>query len=98
MVRKKDNTYNMKEAINLLLKSYRIESKIDQAQVVEAYYAVAGSLIVKHTNSVKMKNNTLFIAVDNAALRNELIYSKEQLIYLVNKKVGKEIVKNLVIR
>ncbi|PLW95861.1 MAG: hypothetical protein C0593_13070 [Marinilabiliales bacterium] len=97
MVRK-DNTYSMKEAISLLLKTYRIEGEVERSKVISAYYDVAGELIVKHTLSVKMKNDTLFVAVDNAALRNELVYSREQLLFLINEKVGKEIVRNVVFR
>lgn len=97
MVRK-DNTMNMKEAIDQLLKTYRLEKKFDNAKVIEAFYAVAGDMIVKHTTSVKMKDVTLFVSVDNAALRNELLYSREQLMFIVNEKVGKDVVERVVIR
>lgn len=88
----------MKQAIDQLLKAYHLEKKFDNAKVIEAYYAVAGEIIVRHTTSVKMKDVTLFIAVDNAALRNELLYSREQLMFLVNEKVGKDVVERVVIR
>ncbi|PID94539.1 MAG: hypothetical protein CSA95_02585 [Bacteroidetes bacterium] len=94
----KDNTYHIKEAITLLIKAYAIEKKVTQAQVVDAYYSVAGTLIVNHTISAKMQNETLHLSIDSAALRNELLYLREELKAKINQKVGKPAVKTIKIR
>ncbi|MCK9168426.1 MAG: DUF721 domain-containing protein [Bacteroidia bacterium] len=91
------NTYNIKETIELLMKTYKIDKKFDQAQVIKAYGEVVGPMISKHTTAVYMKEETLYIHVDNAALRNELVYAKERLIAAINKKTGKDLVINLFI-
>jgi len=94
----KDNAYNMKEAINLLLRTYKIEGKYDESKVLFIYREVVGQMISKHTTSIKIKAGTLFITVDNAALRSELNFAREKLKDSLNQKIGKVIVEEIIFR
>ena len=94
----RDNAYNMKEAINLLLRTYKIEKKYDESKVLYIYNEVVGPMISKHTTSIHIKAGTLFIQVDNAALRNELTYAREKLKDSLNKKIGKVIVEEIIFK
>jgi predicted nucleic acid-binding Zn ribbon protein len=59
---------------------------------------VVGSMVAKHTIKLSIRNKVLFVNVDSSALRNELIFSKENIISQLNKEVGHTVIVDMVLR
>ncbi len=87
----------IKEALEQMFSDYRISRKVDEARVVSAWTQVAGKLIARHTEKIYVKDQALYVKADNAALKHELSYHKTDLIRKLNKAVGKEVVKEMVL-
>ncbi|MCX6272272.1 MAG: DUF721 domain-containing protein [Bacteroidetes bacterium] len=88
----------MKEAIRRLLERYRLQGRINEIHLVDSWPVVVGSLITKHTKSLKIRNGILFVELDSAALRNELTYARTKLMAKLNEEVGAEVIKDIVFR
>lgn len=95
---KKSNEQTLGEAIRQLLKTYRLEGKINQARIIEAWDEVTGPMISKHTRDLYVKGSKLFVELDSPALKNELAYSKSQIVDKLNEAVGQEVIKDIVFR
>jgi len=93
----KQNISSLGDAIALFLKQNRLEKKIDTSELTVHWKEIAGEMIAKHTKRIFLKDTTLFIEVDSAALKNEMQFLKSQLISNVNQYVKKELVKELVL-
>ena len=92
------NQKSIKQAIDDAFNSLNIKKKIAETRLVTSWEAVMGKTISKHTRKLFITKGTLFIYLDNPALKNELLYSRERIIELVNEAVGEELIKDVVIK
>lgn len=96
-MKKKGNEYTMKEAINEMLKTYRLDRKLDETKVVNAWEKVVGEVITRYTTNVKVHDGVLYITLSSAALKQELLYRRTEIANLLNAEVGAEIIREVVI-
>lgn len=95
MVRK-SNEQSLGEVIREMLSSYRLEGKLKQARVIEAWPEVAGEMITKYTRDIYFKQTRLYVKIASPALKNELSYSRTDIINSLNEIVGEEIITDIV--
>jgi predicted nucleic acid-binding Zn ribbon protein len=94
----KSSERTLKEVLNEFMKSFKISDKIDEMRLKAGWEKVMGKMIAVHTVNLYLKNKTLFITLDSAALKNELSYAKKKIINMLNKEFGTKIVEEIVIR
>lgn len=85
------------ELIQAFYEQHRGPEYLDEVKVVESWPQVVGPFIASHTIDLSVNNGVLYIRVDSDALRNELSYSKSLLMKNLNERVGKEILKEIVL-
>jgi len=95
---RRSNEQPLGEVIRELLSNYRLEGKLLQARVIEAWPEVTGKMITNHTKDIYFKGSKLFVKIDSPALKNELSYSKGKIIEELNKVVGEAIVSDIIFR
>lgn len=92
------NQKSIKQALEDAFVSMRIRQKVAETRLVSSWENVMGKTISKHTRKIFLSKGTLFIYLDNPALKNELTYARERIIELVNESAGEELVKDVVIK
>ena len=92
-----DNTQHIAQAIQELLKSYHIKSKFDEASLVTSWERIVGKPVAKRTRKVFVRNKVLFVELDSPAMKHDLNLHKSQIIELLQKEFGPEVVKEVVI-
>ena len=97
-MRRYSNELSLKEAIEQLLNAYGMKDRINESKLINSWETVVGSLIQRHTLDLHIKRKVLYVKVDSAALRNEISYSKENLIKDLNKYVGSIVINDIVLR
>lgn len=85
------------ELIQAFYEQHRGPGYLDEVKVVDSWPQVVGPFIASHTIDLSVNNGVLYIRVDSDALRNELSYSKSLLMKNLNERVGKEILKEIVL-
>jgi len=95
---RRSNEQPLGEVIRELLSNYRLEGKLLQARIIEAWPEVTGKMITNHTKDIYFKGSKLFVKIDSPALKNELSYSKGKIIEELNKVVGEAIVSDIIFR
>ena len=85
----------LKDVIQELLQTYRLQGKFHEQKVVAAWPQVMGPFIASKTTRVFVANQTLHVELSSAALKEELMMSKTKLIALLNERVGDEIIKDV---
>ena len=75
-----------------------LEKGIDSVRIREVWEQQMGTSILAYTEEIMLKNNTLFVTLSTAVLREELSYGKEKIINLLNESLDKEVVKKIVFR
>jgi predicted nucleic acid-binding Zn ribbon protein len=97
MAAKKGNEYTLKEALAEMLKTYRLDTRLSETQVVNAWEKVMGAIIAKYTKEVRMRDGVLYVTMTSATVKNELSYRRTEIAQQLNAECGSEIVKEVVI-
>ena len=85
----------LKDAISAFLKENHLETKLEETRIINAWENVTGKLISRHTDQMQIKDRILYVKVDSAALREELLYQRSKLVKKLNKAAGGEIIDDI---
>jgi len=91
------NAMHIGDAIQELLKSYHIKNKFDEANLVTSWEKLVGKPVAKHTKKVFVRNRVLFVELDSPSMKHNLNLHKGQLLEMLQKEFGKDILGEIVI-
>lgn len=86
------------DALQEFVQENKLQKGLDKVNVKEVWNTEMGAPVAKYTTAIKLDGSTLHVALSSSVLREELGYGKEKIITMINKKIGKELVKKLVLR
>jgi len=92
---RRSNEILLKEAIELFLKQYKLDFKLNETRVMSAWPEVVGELIARHTNQLSVRDRILYVKVDSAPLREELSYQRSKLVKKLNQTAGTEAIDDI---
>ncbi len=90
------NDKTIKEALQQMLKVYKIKRKFDETAVVAAWPELVGKAVANRTKELFISDKKLFIRLESSVIRNELILMRSQIIERLNEKAGVVVVEELV--
>jgi predicted nucleic acid-binding Zn ribbon protein len=90
--------YSIGDAIQKFLEQSRIKGPIQALQIEDLWGEIMGKTIAKYTDNIKIINDTLFITTHVAPLKQELVFQKEKIKLRVNEALGKNIIKEIIIK
>jgi len=90
--------YSIGDAIQKFLDQSRIKGSIQALQIGDLWGEIMGKTIAKYTDEIKIINDTLFITTHVGPLKQELIFQKEKIKLRVNEALGKNIIKEIIIK
>jgi len=94
----KSNDESLGEVLKRLIKAYRLESKLHESQLQTAWEAAMGSIVARQTLSLKLEKRCLIVKMQSAAMRQDLSFSKEKVIQLVNKQLDSDYIQQIEIK
>ena len=94
---RKSNEQSLKEVIDDLLNAYKLRGKFNQKRVIASWERIMGKTIANRTDAVFFKEKKLIIKLNSSVLREELSYSKNKIIQLINEDMGEEVVKEVIL-
>ncbi len=86
----------LEAAFNELLKAYRLEDKFKEKQLVSSWGEIVGKTIADRTSSVFVKDKKLFVKLSSGPIKKELMLNRSKVLALIEEKVGKGIVEELI--
>jgi predicted nucleic acid-binding Zn ribbon protein len=84
--------------ISSVLGMLGIGGKIKQYEVIDAWPQIVGGPIADVTKAERITDGKLFVHVEEAVWRNELVYLKKDLIEKINDTMHQEIVRDIIFR
>lgn len=94
---RRNKTISLKEALDDLVREYRLESGLQEASVISIWESIAGKVIMTRTKKTYLKDGVLHIYLTSSVVRNELLMMRDSLKSRINNKAGKEVVREIVI-
>ena len=98
MAKRINNQSIVGDILNQIIKTNKLESGLNQVSVIDAWKNLMGNGVNNYTRSVALRNNILYVELTSSVLREELSYGKDKIIKMINEELGKEVVKEVVLR
>ncbi len=95
MKKRKSNESTLKEAIDRLLKAYKLEGKMDELTVIDRWEKIMGKPIALRTEEIKIQNKVLMVKLNSSVMRSELQAAKAKIIQMINNDAGKELINDV---
>ena len=98
MRRINSNTNILSTLINKIISNPKISQRLDNLKALEYLEEILGKNIQKYILDDKIFNNKLLIKIKSSTVRNELSYQKEKMIIEINKKMGKKLISEIILK
>ena len=95
---KKTNTEKVGGVILQYLREMGLETPLNEHRLIQAWDAVLGPAVSRHTKELKIYNQVLFVTVSSAVIRNELMMRRTELVARLNSQVGAQVITQIVLR
>ncbi len=70
---------------------------MDELDITAAWDDVVGGMMARHTVRMRLRKGRLTVQVDSAPMRQELTYMREALKEILNKRMGRLVVEEIVL-
>lgn len=95
---KKKNAESIGSLIHRFLREESLESPLNEQRLIDAWSVVLGPSMAAYTDGLFIKNQTLYVHLTSAVLRQELMMGRELLVRNLNNHVGSQVITNIIFR
>ena len=85
---------NINDVTNLFMREYSLEGPLLERRLIASWKDVMPAA-EPYTESVEIRNQTLWVKISSPALRNDLLMQRTELVRLLNSKVGTNIINDI---
>jgi predicted nucleic acid-binding Zn ribbon protein len=96
MLRRATRPERIDTVLSRTLKGLKIDRRVKQESVILNWSKVVGDRIAFQSVPLKVKDSILFVRVENASWRNELVFLKDKIIKELNQSVRDNVIKDIV--
>lgn len=86
------NEKSLAELLHQFSANRKISEGLLNARIREAWVSEVDKPIRSRVNDISFKNGVLELKVNSAVLRRELLFRKQEIIELLNRKLGEELI------
>jgi predicted nucleic acid-binding Zn ribbon protein len=95
---RRSKTITLAEAVNDYIKEMNLGEKLSEVTVINSWEEIVGKAISSRTTKIFIKDHILYVHLNSSVVRNELLMLREALKEQLNKRVGSEVIKDIVLR
>jgi hypothetical protein len=90
--KRSSNETPLSEVIDKLMRAYRLDGKMKELDIIDSWPEMMGIAVSNRTTKLTIKNKTLYLTMDSAVMRDELLHGKQIIIHRINEKAGFEMI------
>ena len=98
MSKRYKNQKSLSQALDEFIRKNRLRHGMDKVDARSAWKQVMGPGVLNYTTHVELRHDTLYVSLSSAVLREELSMGKSKIAQMLNEVLGKDLVKNVVLR
>ena len=87
----KSNDLSLKQALELMLKKYKLEQKAVETDIFKAWIKCMGSFVAGNTTRVQLAKDKAIIYLKSSVMRKEFSMEKEKILEMLNEEIGGKI-------
>ena len=93
---RRTNDKPIKEAIEQMLKVYKLKRKFDETSLVVAWPEIMGMAIANRTKDIFIRDRKLFIRIESSVIKNELMMMRYNIIEKMNERAGGSVIDEII--
>jgi hypothetical protein len=98
MAKRLNNQSTIGAVLQQIIQVNKLQPGMDQIDVKEAWGNLMGNGVKTYTKNVVLKGSTLYVELGSAVLREELAHGRSKIVKMINEELGREVVKDVVLR
>ncbi len=83
------------DILSRLMRDEGLETPLLQKRIIDSWDELTGSVGARYTQEKYIKNQTLFVKIQNPALRSNLSMRRSELVKMLNDKVGAYVISDI---
>ena len=95
---KKTDSEQVGGVILQYLREMGLETPLNEHRLIQAWDKVLGQSVSRYTKEIRIYNQVLFVTISSAALRNELMMRRTELVSRLNAEAGAQVITQIVLR
>lgn len=95
---KKTESEKVGGVIMQYLREMGLETPLNEHRLIQAWDEVLGPAVSRYTKEIRIYNQVLFVTVSSAALRNELMMRRTELVARLNAQAGAQVITQIVLK
>ena len=86
------------DVIRQVVRELKLGPRLAQSELRALWARELGPMINKHTTEVSFRGDTLYVHVNSAPLRQELVFNRAHVVAQLNAKLSEPLVREMVVR
>ena len=95
---RRNNTNTIGQIIKKIISNNKLSKRLDVLNVLDVWNNIIGKDLEKYIKSTKLVDDKLYVKLRSSIVRNEMSYKKTQLIQRINKKLNKDVIKDIILK
>ena len=85
---KRINSKSITDVVYQYLRESGLETPLNEFRLVSAWNSIMGNTVSRYTTDLRIYNQTLYVTLSSAALKNELMMKRSTLVSMLNQSGG----------
>jgi hypothetical protein len=94
----KSNDLTLKEAMELMLKRYKLEQRVTETDILKSWIKAMGAFVAGNTVKVEFYKSKAVIYLKSAVMRKEYSMEKDKIIEILNEELGGNLITEIEFR
>jgi len=96
--KRNNDSFSVSDVLKEFIEKNKLEKGLDAVDAKQAWINLMGNGVNNYTKEVILKNNILYVWLTSSVLREELLYGKQKIIQMINEELGKDVVRDVILR
>jgi predicted nucleic acid-binding Zn ribbon protein len=96
--KRNNDSFSITDVLKEFIQKNKLEKGLDAVDAKQAWIDLMGNGVNNYTKEVILKDGTLYVWLTSSVLREELLYGKQKIIQMLNEELGKNVIKDVVLR
>lgn len=83
------------DALQSFIRENNLSRGLSEIHIEDYWKQVVGTVAMPYTKSIEVRDQTLYVKIDNAALRNELFIRRFDVVKRINEIAGYTLINNI---
>lgn len=98
MAKRTNDSEPISDVLKGFIEANNLQKGMDAVNVRDAWKNLMGPGVNNYTSEIMLKNGTLYVQLTSAVLREELSYGRAKIVTMINEELGREVVKEVILR